>query len=485
VLKARAEGLLRAGHVDDAVGAYRELLSVAPHLADSWYNLGYALQVTARFADAVEAYDKAIGLGIGRPEEVRRNKALILADHLARPEAAEAELREAVRACEEFVPGWVDLGRLAEQLGKRGEARSAYEKALSLDPSHALALAHLANVQKVEREDDPLLDRLRRAMASPGRSHADLASLGFALGKALDGVGAYDDAFHAYAQGNHEARLSAGPGWRGYDRTAWEAWVQRLPALFETRNPASTPVTPAAKTCPQLIFICGMFRSGSTLVETILSGHPEVTAGGELDLIPRISRELWAKVRAGADPNDDRLLGAARRQYLESVRALFPEARVLTDKRPDNFLHVGLIKRLFPEAKIVHTRRDPLDTCLSVFFTHFDTSQAYAFDLLDIAHWYRLYEGLMSAWRTKHGSDIIDANYEALVADPERQIEEILRFVKLDWDDACLNFHEAKRSVQTPSVWQVRQPLYTSSRERWKRYRAHLGPLAAALGRRI
>lgn len=226
-----------------------------------------------------------------------------------------------------------------------------------------------------------------------------------------------------------------------------------------------------------------MFRSGSTLVETILASHPEVTAGGELDLVPRVGRELWAHVRAGGHPADSGRLADAREYYLRSARARHPGARVLTDKRPDNFLHVGLIKQLFPDAKIVHTVRDPLDTCLSVFFTHFDLSQAYATDLLDIAHWYGLYEALMAQWKAQYGDDILDLSYEALVQDPQEQIARLLDFTGLGWDEACLDFHQAKRSVQTPSVWQVRRPLYASSCGRWKRYRSHLAPLASALGR--
>jgi hypothetical protein len=161
---------------------------------------------------------------------------------------------------------------------------------------------------------------------------------------------------------------------------------------------------------------------------------------------------------------------------------LYPGARVFTDKRPDNFLHVGLIKQLFPEAKIVHTFRDPLDTCLSVYFTHFDLSQAYGTDLLDIAHWYRLYQGLMLQWKSQYGASLLDVSYDALVTDPQKQIAELLNFTGLAWDDACMDFHQANRFVQTPSVWQVRRPLYSRSCGRWRNYRSHIALLASALG---
>ncbi len=480
-MRDRAEALLQAGRNAEAIAAYRDLLAAATHFADGWFNLAFLLQTSGQFAEAVTCYGRAIEFGVERPEDAWRNQALILTEQLARHGEAEQALHAALRCNDRFVPAWIDLGRIAEQAGRREEARAAYERALAVEPTHALALSHLAHVTRARGADDPLLARLRAALREMPRPPADKATLGFALGKALDEAGAYDEAFEAYAAANRASRASAGPGWRGYDRAAWEAWTQRLPAWFDSQR--SAPFQPASADEPQLVFVCGMFRSGSTLVETILSSHPQITAGGELDLIPRIGRELWARVSAGHAAEDPARLALARQYYLRAIAERHPQARVFTDKRPDNFLHIGLIKRLFPNAKIVHTRRDALDTGLSVFFTHFDPSQTYATDLADIAHWYRLYESLMADWKAQFADEILDVDYEALVADPRPQIERLLKFIGLEWDDACLAFHEARRAVQTPSVWQVRKPLYASSCGRWRHYRSHLGPLAAALGR--
>lgn len=482
ILQAQADALLDAGRHPEAIAAYRALLAASPRRPDAWFNLGYLQQVAGRFAEAVTSYERAIECGVQRPEEAWRNKALILAEQLARPEDAEQALLEALRCNASYVPGWIDLGRIAEQTGRRDAACAAYERALAVEPSNALALSHLTNVKKPRGPDDPLLARLRAAAARDDLGAADRAALGFSLGKALDEAGCYDEAFRAYAQANDASRASAGAGWRGYDRSAWEGWIRRLPHWF--RGGRADVGSDEAAT-PRPIFICGMFRSGSTLVESILSGHPQVTAGGELDLLPRIARDLWSRIGAGGLPLDAERLAAARAYYLQSARTLHPDATVLTDKRPDNFLHLGLVKQLFPGAKIVHTVRDPLDTCLSVFFTHFDLSQTYATDLLDIAHWYRLYETLMDDWRAQYGADILDLRYEALIAEPEAQIRRLLDFVGLDWDDGCMAFHSVQRSVQTPSVWQVRRPLYASSCGRWRHYRSHIGPLAAALGRSL
>jgi tetratricopeptide (TPR) repeat protein len=480
-LRSRADALLRERRYLEAIPAYRELLAVAPHFAAGWYNLAYLQQIAGHFPDAVAGYERAIELGIDRPEDAWRNKALILAEQLARPYEAEGALRHALRCNDRFVAAWVDLGRIAEQTGRRDEARTAYASALHVDPSHALALSHLANVTKVGSKDDPILIRLRDAVADPTRPAADLAALGFALGKLLDEVGAYDEAFIAYSRANQASRATAGPGWAGYERAVWEKWAKNIPEWFRGKISGTPALIPEIPDEPSLVFICGMFRSGSTLVETILSNHPSITAAGELDLIPRIVRDLWSRVSAGKNPQDPRRLAEAREYYIRSVRALHPNARIITDKRPDNFLHIGLIRQLFPSAKIIHTVRDPLDTCLSVYFTHFDLSQTYATELHDIAHWYALYERLMLNWKEQYGHNILDVHYEMLVADPREQVTKILDFIGLNWDDACIDFHRANRSVQTPSVWQVRQPLYSSSCGRWRNYRTHIEPLVRAL----
>jgi hypothetical protein len=226
-----------------------------------------------------------------------------------------------------------------------------------------------------------------------------------------------------------------------------------------------------------------MFRSGSTLIEQVLASHPRVTAGGEIDLVPAMAREHLEPLLHGSTSviEASRLLHL-RTLYLDTVSARFPGAAFVTDKRPDNFLNIGLIKLLFPDAKIVHTRRHPVDNCLSVFFLHLSHSMPYAFDLLDIAHWYRQYERLMTHWKSLYGEDIHDVDYDALVADFEPTIRRLLDHCGLLWDDACLKFHKTKTVVMTPSAWQVRQPLYTRSSGRWRHYERHLDDLRAALG---
>src|SRR5207344_2451020 len=252
---------------------------------------------------------------------------IILAEALARSDAAERELEAALALNPRFVPAWVNLGNLHEQKGARAPARRAYEQALALDPAQPLALSRLPDLTPITGPDDPLIARLRQAIARSGSSAADLADLGFGLGKALDSAGAYDEAFAAYVAANRASRASAGDAAARYDAPAHERFVDRLIAAF----PAPLPVDAEPADTTGRIFICGMFRSGSTLVEQILASHPGVTAGGEIEVLPAIAARHFAPSLA-AWPS----LNAANRQklrgaYARVVAARHPGAEVVTD----------------------------------------------------------------------------------------------------------------------------------------------------------
>jgi Sulfotransferase family len=213
----------------------------------------------------------------------------------------------------------------------------------------------------------------------------------------------------------------------------------------------------------------------------LFAGHPQVTAGGELDLVPALARRELAPFPAAMAGVSEQRLAQLARDYLATLARLYPGAEVVVDKRPDNFLYVGLIKRLFPDARIVHTRRDPLDNCLSVYFLHLDHSMPYALDLRDIGHYYRQYRRLMAHWRQVYGDDILDLDYDRLVREPQAVVAGLLDFCGLDWNDACLSFPARGNAVKTASVWQVRQPLYQHASGRARHYAGQLGPLAAEL----
>jgi len=467
-LLSQAAELRRAGRIAEAIAAYEALLALKADLPDSWYNLALLQRRARRPEAALAAYAQALAHGLSGPEEAHLNRGVILADDLRRPDDAERELAAALKLNPRYAPALLNLGNLHEDRGRRPEARAAYERLLALQPDHPVALARAAGLHSVTGPDDPLIARLEAAHARPGLDPVDRAELLFSLGRLLDAAGAYDRAFARYQAAN-----AAAPRAR-YDRVAHEALIDRLIAAF----PAPGPLTPVPGARPPPVFIVGMFRSGSTLVEQVLASHPRVTSGGELDLIPAMVRHQlspYPEAIAAADPV------ALAKAYLADLAARFPDADVLTDKRPDNFLHVGLIKRLFPDARIVHTRRDPLDNALSVFFLHLSGAMPYAADLMDIGHYLAQERRLTAHWRSLWPDDILDLDYDAFVRDPRPHTQALLAHCGLDWNDACLAFHQADSNVRTASVWQVREPLYQRSSGRWRNYAAPLAPLKAWL----
>ena len=462
-----------AGALVEAIEAHRQLLALRPDLADSWFNLAYLERAAHQFREALSSYQKALDLGISRPEEVHVNRAVILSEYLEEPDLAEAELKAALNANSSFMIAWLNLGNLFEDRGDSAGAIETYRRALEVEPGNARALARLAGITQVGSPDDAVIGELEKARAAPGLSFEDQAELGFALGHALDAAGRFDEAFAAFATANEASRASAPPGLT-YDRAAHEGLIDRIIAAFP--EPASADGGGSERSP---IFICGMFRSGSTLVEQILASHSQVRGGGELELIPAIVAREIQHYPEGVRQLDSATVERLRHLYLASLDSVFPDASHVTDKRPDNFLHIGLIKTLFPKARIVHTKRHPLDNILSIYFLHFqhDASVSYGFDLADIAHWYSQYLRLMSHWRLLYGDDILDVQYDDLVRAPEPAIRQILEFCGLAWEESCLAFHANRGVVKTASVWQVRKPLYQRSSGRWRNYRSHLGDL--------
>ncbi|WP_260482765.1 tetratricopeptide repeat-containing sulfotransferase family protein [Sphingomicrobium flavum] len=472
-LCARAAALMNAGRHGEAIAAYRQLLAADPARADDWYNLGVVLKRARHYADALEAYERALALDIDQPEEVWLNRAVIHAEQLGDAEQAAAELENALALNPSYAPAWLNLGNLHEDRGAREAAREAYAKARAADPNDALALMRLAEVTQFDSVDDPMIGMLRQMAARSDLPAMGRADVNFTLGKVLDGLGAYDEAFAAYAAGNEATTEMAG---RPYDPQEAEAQIDALMGAFPDRGDPA----PSEEEAP--IFILGMFRSGSTLVERILAAHSQVTAGGELEHLPAlIGAHLLPYPKAAGGLGSARH-AALRGDYLAGLERQKLPVAGLTDKRPDNFLHVGLIKRLFPNAKIVHTMRAPMDNGLSIYFAHLHPSVRYAQRLDSIGHWYGQYVRLMDHWRGLYGEDMIDFSYDALVADPEPEIRRLLDFLGLPFEEACLKPHAVTGVVRTASSWQVREPLYQRSSGRWQNYEQQLAPLQAALG---
>jgi tetratricopeptide (TPR) repeat protein len=470
-MMGKAAQLHRQNQVGEAIAAYREILARWPRLADAWYNLAVLQRQTFHFDEALTCYQKALNFGVARPEEVHLNRGVIFSDFLRDHANAAVELQQALTLNPAYTPALLNLANLYEDFGKRPEASSLYARILTLEPQAFEALARFANLQPAGSVDDSLVKRLREALIV-ATSMSVRASLGFALGRLLDAAGDYGEAFLAYSAANQASLANAGPHVVPYDRARQQAFVDRLISGGSSGARANTADIP-----PRPIFIVGMFRSGSTLTEQLLAALPGVAGGGEIDFLPRlINTELAPFFEASNGLTAGQLDAIAARYRAELLR-VSASATYVTDKRPDNFLYIGLIKRLFPDAKIVHTTRNPLDNCLSIFFLHLDQQMSYALKLNDIGHYYREYRRLMEHWKGEFAGDIFDFDYDALVKDPPEQLKALCGFLGLPWSGHVPTVAARSGAIKTASAWQVREPLYKTSSGRARHYADQLHEL--------
>ncbi|MFI4986817.1 MAG: tetratricopeptide repeat protein [Alphaproteobacteria bacterium] len=463
---------------DDAALALAEATRRGPEMAAAHLKLGEVLRLLHRTEEAIAAYERAAVLQPALPEA-------LLGIGLAHLEAgdfdaARRKLAAALALAPDSADAHFDMGLSYQLQGRFEEAVGWHEKAITLKPDHASAHYHLAT----DRKSGPSPVRRReieRVLALPTLSDEQRSSLNFALAKIHDDAGDYDAAFHAYKTANDlkASKLSFRP-------EDFTAYMDRLVAVFDAALFAEKAGLGSASELP--VYIVGMPRSGTTLVEQILASHPEVFGAGELDYMRQIVHALAARLEAGGKyPECLRALdGATARaitdEHLASLAAHAPTASRIIDKLPNNFARLGLIALLFPRARLLHCVRDPLDTCLSCYFQEFAHGQPFTWSLEHLGRYYRDYARLMAHWRAVLPSVILDVPYEALVADQEGWSRRLVDFLGLAWDERCLAFYEKERLVRTASLWQVRQPIYASSVGRWRHYAKHLGPLFAALG---
>lgn len=450
----------RRGQTEAAIGHYQRLLRRQPSLADAHYNVALLYKKAKRYGEAEDAYREAIRLGIERPQEVYSNLGVLYSE-MRRPKQA-AEMQErALEIDSSHVPALFNRGGLYEEAGDREGAAAMYRRILEKEPGHSGALGRLVHAHRITDAGDPLLRSLDAAIEASQSDPASREELLFARGKALDDLGRYKDAFDAYAAANQlgRARIPA------YDAQAAEHAFGQLIGTMDVDWIGRT----ASESSASPIFICGMFRSGSTLVEQILSTHPALTAGGELEFLPwLVSRRMspFPQRALRASAVELRQLGD---EYLRHVRTLYPDAAHVTDKRPDNFLYLGLLKAAFPGARFVYTRRAAADVCLSIFFQQLGPV-SYATDLENTAHYYAQHEKLMRHWEQSFEGNLFTVEYDELVRSPEGVLRPLLDFLGLEWSDRCLDFQESESPVKTASIWQVREALHTRSSGRWRNY---------------
>lgn len=461
---------------DAAVLAFNKAISLSPNDPDIYNNLGPVLQEQGKLQEAIECYQRAITLKPGFAE-AHNNLGNAMRELEKLPEAI-GSYRRAITLKPDYAEAHNNLGCALEEQGNLAAARESYEKALALNPEFAKAHKNYATCRKFTRDDKAHIDRLE-TLIQGAQNDEDRCSLHYALGKIYDDCRMYDESFFHYLCGNQIERKKYSYSWKKFSSRV-DSLIREFPAGYLlnrtwTGSPAELPV-----------FIVGMPRSGTTLTEQILASHPLVYGAGELKYFDEKSISLPVKLERPY-PECLKLLPAGElkgiaEEYSAYLRRLSPDAERVTDKMPWNFLHLGFIALLFPRARVIHCRRSPLDTCLSIFFQRFTGRHPYSSDLGDLGHYYRDYERLMEHWRkVLPPGMLLEVAYEEMVENPEEMSRKLIGFCGLEWNERCLKFNESDRAVRTASSWQVRQPIYKTSKERWKRYERHLGPLIEAL----
>jgi len=514
----RGTALRELKRLDEAEAAYRQSLALRPNNPETLGDLALALVDLERPEEALQAllrstqinpaiaktqvYLASVLLELERTDEARQavQRALALAPTYPEAvvmmgrvefdqgatEAAVEHYRQAIALNPELADAHNNLGNALKELGKLDEALASYEQALALKPGNIGTYVNLVDSKKFKNADDPHLvvmeEQLQTLDTMPT---AEQYRLRFSLGKAYGDLDRFDESFEHLLEANALKRAEL-----DYDEPLVLSVFDRImsgftPELVQTHAGAGDP-----SNVP--IFVLGMPRSGTTLVEQILASHPQVFGAGEL----RDLSEVVGNVRTADNqeapfpefmsvlgPQELSGLGAA---YVARLTARAPSGQAagrITDKMPSNYYYVGLIHLILPNARIIHVRRTPAATCVSCFQRLFASELPYTYNLEELGRYYSKYAALMDHWRTVLPDDaMLEVDYETVVADIEGQARRLLDYCGLPWDDACLKFHETQRPVKTASATQVRQPIYTSALDRWRVYEPHLAPLFEALG---
>jgi tetratricopeptide (TPR) repeat protein len=469
----RGNALLALKRYEEGLASCDRALAIQPDFAEALSNRGNILLELTRYEEALASYDQALAIQPDFAEALNnRGNALF---ELNRNEEALASYDRALAIQPDFAQAHHGRSNVLSIFGRVEEARRVLEKAVELAPRKALFYNSLA-VSKRFVKGDPyftLVEALARDMAS--LPEEDQMYLHFALGKVYADVGQHERSSSHLIEGNALKRKRI-----VYDEAAALAQIERIGQLFTAEAMRKARGFGDRSTVP--VFIIGMPRSGTTLIEQILASHPKIYGAGELDDFPIALASLRGSFggRRGLGAEELRQIGA---RYVERVRAIAPAAERITDKFVSNFLYAGLIHLALPHARIIHARRDPLDTCVSCFSLLFPRNlQPFTYDLTELGRYYRAYATLMEHWREVLPLEqMLEVQYEELAANFEPLARRIVAYCGLEWDDACLEFNKTQRPVRTASVIQVREPIYRSSIGRWRPYEDMLRPLLKAL----
>ncbi len=458
----------------------RKAIANNPQKPEFHRNLGIALEMLGKTEDAIHAYREALQL---RWDDVRTHcnmgKALII---LGEFEAATEKFRQALELDPKCAEAYNYWGLSLQHQGEIKPAIEKFREALRLRPDHAEALYNLTLSGKYDSADHEDVSEIQALLNRPGISREDVIRLHFALGKIYDDCGLYKKAFAHYQNANqlkHETSC--------FSTHAFADFTDRLIHTFDSEFFARQTRYGSDSEVP--VFIVGMLRSGTTLVEQIISSHSRAHGAGELRKIGDIVNAMSARFKGSVSyPGytkhiSARAMNVLAKSYEDRLRrGTCTDVLRISDKMPQNFFHLGFISLLFPKARVIHCRRHPMDICLSNYFQYYGPGSDPAYDLSGIGAYYRQYDRLMTHWRKVLPLRMYEIQYEELIANTQDNVMELIRFLDLKWEERCLSFHQNRRAVQTASTWQVRQPIYTRSVNRWQNYEEFLGPLKKSLG---
>jgi len=461
----------------NAISNYQQAITLNQNYAQAYNNLGCVLVEVDKVEDAVDSFNMAISSSGNNYADAYSNLGNVLADQ-GRLNDSLSSYNKAIKVNSRHKDAFNGLGSALSDQGKFDEAVAAYRKAIDIDPEYAEAYRHLLNNSKqTEYNDDIRSVELlydKKTISKGQRMH-----LGFGLGKAYEDLGEYDKSMEFILEANHIRHLSIEYS-TAYTKNLFNKIIKTFSKEFFSTNSSGgiSDETP--------IFILGMPRSGTSLVEQILASHSDVFGAGELNELSRLINNICIKHKADGFPEcvsclNERELVEFGKSYIEKLRAYSVDSKYITDKMPHNFMRIGLIKAVLPNAKIIHCMRDPMDNCLSIFKNFFPKGHDYSYDMVELGRYYRLYLELMKHWNSVLPGFVYNLNYEQLIMDQENQTRQLLDFCDLSWDKSCMNFHKTERRVGTASNKQVRRPIYKDSMQLWKRYEKQLEPMRQAI----
>jgi tetratricopeptide (TPR) repeat protein len=465
------------GRLDEAEQSLRQALALDPHFLEADLNLGNVLREQGRLGEAEAVCRRAIALAPDHADAHCNLGSVLI--RLGRLHEAEAAYRRTVALKPNMADAHYNLGVTLKLLGRLDEAHAAVARAVQLSPRTTLYLHGLSDLKRFAADNPHLaaMEELHNDVAAlPARQRINLH---FALAKAYDDLGRYDDAFRQLVTGNGlQRRMTA------YDEAGTLAEIKRTGEVFSQE--LIQKLQGRGEPSPVPIFVIGMPRSGSTLIEQILASHPQVCGGGEL---PKFAAAMADTTTRGGVSLPDAIMHLSSEdlqrlgeRYLAEITPLAPTAARIVDKTLSHFLYAGLIHLALPQARIIHAVRDPAATCLSCFSKVFASGQLYSYELAELGRLYRHYQALMDHWhRVLPQGRILDVRYEDVVVDLEGQARRMIAYCGLGWDERCLDFHKTERPILTASAVQVRQPLYRDALDRTRHYRHHLAPLLAEL----